>query len=226
MDSAQRIMTIQVELDSRRLGGSALLIPFADSMLASTTCRQLLQQVLAEHLDKPDLLATSEKVSMFIIKQHDNVSGSGRKTRVDKDLANATDCMDMTALSVIEAFSTQFFTFKVTSQPAETPQARTLLNAFEVLKQTQLSFVFLPPRLEHARMYANHHSYNALLAFLEERQLVWLRDTAKTDGKRFVEGMSKAFFQCSPATWKSLNDSHNRGAIYPLCMCVCVRDWD
>ena len=79
MDSAQRMMTIQVELDSRRLGGSALLIPFADSMLASTTCRQLLQQVLAEHLDKPDLHATSEKVSMFIIKQHDNVLGYGEQ---------------------------------------------------------------------------------------------------------------------------------------------------
>jgi hypothetical protein len=106
MDFAQRMMTIQVEQNSRRLGGSALLIAFADSILASTTCRQLLQQVLAEHLDKPDLLATSEKVSMFIIKQHDNVSGIGRKARVDKDLANAIACMDMTALSVIEAFST------------------------------------------------------------------------------------------------------------------------
>ena len=45
MESAMRMMTIQVELDSRRLGGSALLIPFADSMLASTTCRELLQVV-------------------------------------------------------------------------------------------------------------------------------------------------------------------------------------
>ena len=108
MDSAQRMITVQVELDSRRLGGSALLIPFADRMLASTTCRQLLQQVLTEHLDQPDLLATLEKVSLFVIKQHDNISGSGRKTRVDKDMANATACMDMTALSVIEAFSTLY----------------------------------------------------------------------------------------------------------------------
>ena len=114
---------------------------------------------------------------MYIIKQPDNVSGFGRKTRADKDLANVAACMDMTALSVIEAFSTYFFTFKVTSQPAETPQARSLLNAFEVLKHTQVSFVFLPPRPEHARMYANHHNYNALLAFLEERQLGSLRDT-------------------------------------------------
>jgi hypothetical protein len=156
MDYAQRMMTVQVELDSRRLGGSALLIPFADSMLASTTCRQLLQQVLTEHLDQPDLLATLEKVSLFVIKQHDNISGSGRKTRVDKDMANATACMDMTALSVIEAFSTQYFSFKLTCKPAETSQARNLRNAFEVLKQSQVSYAFLPPRLEHARMYANH----------------------------------------------------------------------
>jgi hypothetical protein len=103
--------------------------------------------------------------------------------------------MNMTTLSVIVAFSTHFFTFKVASQPAETPQARTVLNAFEFFKQTQVSYVFLPPRLEHLRMYAIHHSYNALLAFLEERQLGLLRDNAKTDGKRFVEGKSKAFFQ-------------------------------
>ena len=115
MDSAQRMMTVQVELDSRRLGGSALLIPFADIMLSSTTCRQLLQQVLTEHLDQPDFLANMEKVSLFIIKQHDNVSGPGRKTRVDKDMANATTCMDMMALSVIESFSTQYFTFKLTA---------------------------------------------------------------------------------------------------------------
>jgi hypothetical protein len=43
-------------------------------------------------------------------------------------------------------------------------------------------------------MYANHTAYNALLAFLEERQLGWTRDTANTDGKRFIDGMSKAFF--------------------------------
>ena len=162
---------------------------------------------------------------MFVIKQHDNISGSGRKTRVDKDMANATACMDMTALSVIEAFSTQYFSFKLTCKPAETPQARNLRNAFEVLKQSQVSYAFLPPRLEHARMYANHDCYNALLAFLEERQLGWLRDTAKTDGKRFVEGMSKAFFQCSPATWKSLNDSHNRGTLCPVCVYIIVRVW-
>jgi hypothetical protein len=75
-------------------------------------------------------------------------------------------------------------------------------------------------------MHADHHSYKAVLAFVEERQLGWLRDTAKTDGKRFGLGMSKGFLKCSPVTWKSLNDAHNRGTIHPLCMCVCVRAWD
>ncbi len=112
MDSAQRMMTIQVKLDTRRLGGSELLIPFADNIMASTTCRNLLQTVLIGHLDQPHLLPSVEKVSMFVIKQHDNVVGSGRKTRVDKDLANATTCLDMFALSVIDSFSTQSFNFK------------------------------------------------------------------------------------------------------------------
>jgi hypothetical protein len=150
---------------------------------------------------------------MYIIKQHDIVSGSGRKTRVDKDLANATACMDLSVISVIESFSTQYFTFKLTSLPTEAPQATSLLNAFEVMRRVQTSFVFLPPRLDHSRMYANHHTYNALLAWLEERQLGWTRDTAITDGKRFVSGMSKAFFQCNLSTWSNLNDSHNRGKI-------------
>ena len=193
MDSAQRMMTIQVELDTRRLGGSALLIPFADNILASTTCRNLLQAVLIGHLDHRDLLQSVEKVSMFVIKQHDNVSGSGRKTRVDKDLANATACLDMFALSMIESFSTLSFNFKLTSKPTVAPQGRSLLNAFEVLKRTQTTYVCLPPRLEHTRMYANHHCHNALLAYLEERQLGWTTETVKTHGKRFVDGMSKAF---------------------------------
>ena len=155
---------------------------------------------------------------MLTIKQHDNVSDSGRKTRADKDLANATAYLDMPTLSVIEFVPTQSFNFKVTPRPPAAPQARNLQNAFDVMKRVQILYTFLPPRLDHARMYANHKLYNDLLAFLEERQLGWPRDTFKTDGKRFVEGMSKAFFQCSPSTWKSLNDSHNRGAIFPMCV--------
>ncbi len=61
------------------------------------------------------------------------------------------------------------------------------------MKRVHILFTFLPPRLDHARVYANHKLYNDLLAFLEERQLGWLRYTYKADGKRFVEGMSKAF---------------------------------
>ena len=86
----QRMMTVQVELDSRRLGGSALLIPYADSWLASTTYRHFLSRVLTDHLQRPEIIATAKQVSICIIKQRDNVTGSGRKTRVDKDLANAT----------------------------------------------------------------------------------------------------------------------------------------
>ncbi len=100
MDSALRMITIQVELDSRRLWGSALLIPYADIILESTTNRHMLQGVFTDHLHKPDLLATVEKVSMHIIKQQDNISGFGRKTRVDKDIANATACMDLSAIKL------------------------------------------------------------------------------------------------------------------------------
>ena len=91
---------------------------------------------------------------MFIIKQHDNVTWSGRKTRVDKqDLANATTCLDMTVWSVSESFSTQYFTFKITSRLAAIPQARSLQNAVEVTRHTRISFVVLPPRLDHIRLY-------------------------------------------------------------------------
>jgi hypothetical protein len=162
-------MTIQVELDTRRLGGSALLIPFSDNILTSTTCRNLLQTVLIGHLDQPDFLQSVEKVIMFVIKQHDNVSGSGRKTRVDKDLANATTCLDMFALYVIESFSTPSFNFKLTSKLTVAPQARSLLNAFEVLKRTQTTYVCLAPRLEHARMYLRQSSQLQRIASVSRR---------------------------------------------------------
>jgi hypothetical protein len=142
MYPAQRMMTIQVELDSRRLGGGALLIPFSDDTLASIPCRQMLKQVLDEQLNQPNFLANAEKASFLIIKQHDNVSSSGRKTHVDKDLADATTCMDMSALSVIASFSTEFFNFKVTSQSSAVSQARNLQNAFEVLRPVHTSYVF------------------------------------------------------------------------------------
>jgi hypothetical protein len=63
-------------------------------------------------------------------------------------------------------------------------------------------------------MYANHHAYNQLLDFLEKHELGWIADSSLTDGKRFVEGMSKALFQCTPSTWKAFNNKHNNGAFY------------
>jgi uncharacterized membrane protein YjgN (DUF898 family) len=75
------MITIQVELDSRRIGGIAIIIPYVDNILASTTCRQMLQGVLTDHLQQPDLLATAEKVSMFIIKQQDGCHTIVRNAR-------------------------------------------------------------------------------------------------------------------------------------------------
>ena len=40
MESAQRMMPIQVELDGRRIGGSALLIPYADTWYILPTVLQ------------------------------------------------------------------------------------------------------------------------------------------------------------------------------------------
>jgi hypothetical protein len=63
-------------------------------------------------------------------------------------------------------------------------------------------------------MYTHHNLYNKFLLWLEERELGWKGDTALTAaGKIFVEGMTKAFFQCTPAIWKALNDKHNNGAL-------------
>jgi len=64
MEAGLRMITIQVELDSRMFNGSALLIPFSDDMLVSATRQQRLHGVLADHLQHSDLLATMEKVSM------------------------------------------------------------------------------------------------------------------------------------------------------------------
>ena len=47
--------------------------------------------------------------------------------------------------------------------------------------------------------------------FFEENNLGWTRDDAKTFGNRFVDVMSKAFFECTPSTWTTLNDKHNVG---------------
>ena len=127
-------------------------------------------------------------------------------------MANATTCTDFTVLSVIDAFSTLYFAFKIVAKSNASTSQQSLLNAFEFLKRTQVQFVSLPPPLSHARMYANHDTYNNLLAFLEKHELGWTVDTVKTDGHRFIDGISKAFFQSAPATWSACNDKHNSGA--------------
>jgi hypothetical protein len=134
-------------------------------------------------------------------------------------------------LSVIDSFATLHFTFKITSLPSANP-VRAMINAFDVIRRAHTSFLAVPPRLDHARMYSNHHAYNDLIAFLEKHELGWTTDRELTDGKRFVDGMSKAFFQCTLSTWMGLNDKHNCGEFSALfyssdvCMCACDYDCD
>ena len=213
-----RKITVQVEVDSRRFGGSSLLIPFKDVWLASHTCREMLQQVLTENLNGVEVLENAEQITCFVSKRQDSTTGSGP---CRSSVANATTCMDFTVLAVIDAFSTLYFAFKIVSKSNASTSQPSLINAFEFLKRTQVHFVSLTPPLSHARMYANHDTYNDLLAFLEKHELGWTIDTAKTYGHRFIDGMSKAFFQCTPATWSALNDKHNSGA-FP-CFHVALR---
>jgi len=117
-------------------------------------------------------------------------------------------------LSVIDAFSSVNFAFKIIAKSNLSSSASpTLLNAFEYLKLSQVDFLVLPPPLSHAVMYANHDTYNDLLAFFEKHELGWTTHIAKIDRHRFIEGMSKAFFQCTLATWSALNDKHNNDAL-------------
>ena len=95
---------------------------------------------------------------MFCTKQ-EVVTESGLSARVEKEIANATRCVDMLVLSVIKAFSTLAFTFKITSRPNATA-SRPIINFFDIMQKTQNAFVSLPLRLNHARMYANHNGYN------------------------------------------------------------------
>ena len=128
-------------------------------------------------------------------------------------LANATTCLDVVLLSFINAFATLHFTFKIASKPNATPPMPTD-NPFVVMRRAQVLFVSVPPRLSHERMYANHHLYNDLIALLEMHELEWTIDNVFTDRKRFVDVMSKAFFQCTLATWNALNDKHNNDEFF------------
>jgi hypothetical protein len=99
-----RMLTVLVEQDSRKLGGNTLLIPFEESWLANNSCRELLQFVLSKHLELPDVLVATSQVKMFCMQQQESASGSGRKARFDKELANATACLDCKVLYVIDSF--------------------------------------------------------------------------------------------------------------------------
>ena len=79
--------------------------------------------------------------------------------------------------------------------------------------------MFLPPLLAHERMYANHELYNELTTFLENHGIEWTKDDACTIIKRFVDGMSKALFQCCHAVRKALNNKHNSGALFLSLSC-------
>jgi hypothetical protein len=208
------MLTVLVEQDSRRLDGNPFLIPFQESWLTNNTCRELLQIVLNEHLHLPDGLVTASEVKMYCMQQEESTSGSGRKARVNKDLANATACLDYTVMFVIESFFTNSFRFKIIPAEAEraAPSARAeRVNPFHMMMHSQTNFTFLPPLLAHERMYANHCLYNELISFLEQNSLGWTSDMCSSVGKRFVDNMSKALFQCGPPVWNALNNKHNNG---------------
>jgi hypothetical protein len=192
------MLTILVEVDSKKLGGDMLLLPFEETWLAANTCLELLLQVLVRQLYRPIARVTAEQVKMLCSKQ-EVVTKSGLAARLEKEVSNATGCIDMLVLSVI------------TTRPTASP-TRSIINPFDRMLKIQTVYISLPPRLNYVRMYANHDGYNALIDFLEENKLGWTTHTASTFGKRFVEGISKAFFECNPSTWKTLNDRHNTGS--------------
>ena len=177
-----RMLNVQVVLDSHTIGGSTMLIPFEVAWLGEHTCRQMLEHVLNVHFQRPEVLATVELVTLMCVRG---------TARVDRQMANATACLDFYVSFVIESFSTLDFNFKLTSRPTEAQAAssRPVINPFVLMRDTQTTFVSLPPRLDHQRMYANHHLHNELLDFLEKHDLGWTADTVSTVGKNFVDCM-------------------------------------
>jgi hypothetical protein len=204
-----RILNVHVVLDSHTIGGNTMLISFEVTWLGEHTCRQLLAHVLDIYLKRPEVPATVEHVTLFCVRG---------LVRVDKQMANATACLEFNVSFVIDSFSTLDFNFKLTSLPAQAQasSSRPVINPFVVMRNTQSAFVSLPPRLDHQRMYSNHHLYNEFLEFLENQDLGWTGDSASTIGKHFVECITKAFFQCNPGVWKCLNDKYKNGK-FPLC---------
>ena len=146
------MLTVQVELDSRLLGGSASFLPFKYAWLASTTCRHLLQHVLDDHFtDRQDALAREKNIKLFCVKKSTSSYGSGSCRAT---LANATTCMDFMVLSVVDAFSTAYFAFKIASMPTVAPLLPAIINPFDLMRRIQSTFITPPPRLDHAMMYA------------------------------------------------------------------------
>ncbi len=84
-----RILTVQVEIDSRKLGGTMLLHPFPVVWLESNTCRELLRRVLADHLVRPTTLVTTEVVKMYCTKQ-EVVTEFGLNARVEREVSSVS----------------------------------------------------------------------------------------------------------------------------------------
>jgi len=59
------MLTVQIEVDGRTLGGNEMLIPFTDVWLGENSCRQLISPALAEHHQRPNFLATVEEVKLL-----------------------------------------------------------------------------------------------------------------------------------------------------------------
>ncbi len=126
------MMTIRVELDNRT-SGSILLIPFTETWLADHSCRQLLENLyLSSHLNEPDLFSNAESVNIFCLKQQDTVTWLGKKSRVDKEMANATACLDYIVSLVVDSFYTHSFYFKTCSLPRQAT-VRPVVNPSEII---------------------------------------------------------------------------------------------
>ncbi len=142
-----RMLTFLVELDSKRLGGTMLLLPFEVEWLTCNTCREMLDHVLVHHLGNPTALVTAEVVKMFCTKQ-EVVTESSLTPRLENEVANATGCMDMMVMSVVKAFSTMSFSFKISFRPTSA-LSRPHINPFDIMRQTQIGYISLPSRLTH-----------------------------------------------------------------------------
>ena len=107
------MLTIQIEVDSRRLGDSSLSIPVKDAWLASHTRCEMLQQVLDQNSDGSDALVMAEHITLFCSQKLDSATGS---SPCRSSMANASTCLDFTVLIVIDAFSTVNFAFKIVAK--------------------------------------------------------------------------------------------------------------